>query len=629
MPGLSFLSPLFLVGALAAIVPIALHLLARQAARPVPFGLVRFLRATPVEQARRRRLSDLLLLALRVAALLLLALAFARPFVRSATTAGTADPVVLALDTSFSMGASGVWADAQRQATEALDRVAAASPVTVVAFDDRARVVQAATLDRRVVRAAVETLTPGAGGTDLATGLRAAELVLAGGVGQVIVVSDFQWHGAKAGAPPAIDERVTLTPIQIARRDGNLAVEALDREAGRITSVVRNHGGQARTTTVELLVDRRRVAGQAVEIGPGQAVAVTFEAALPDAGVLEARVTDGVGPPADDTRYAVIDAASPLRVLVVEGVDRGGGSSFYVQRALEAAGAEAPVEVVVARADAGHLRDLAELQKHQAVVLVGTRGLDRDARRAMVSFVERGGGVVIAAGPSTEAAVVSDIVGRRVATGAAGPLTELTTFASVDRRHAALAPLGAFVETLTQVSVTRHVALEPADNVLATFGDGRPALVEASRGEGRALVLATDLSGEWNGAPLHPVFAPWVEALVRYAAGGGDARQSLVVGEAAGADTPGVVTMGEPPRRVAVNVDLRESSGETVSGEEFVARVARDAVRVLRDAPTSAARQEAASPLWRYAVLAMLAALVVEHLVAGRRPRAAAAEERA
>ena len=77
---LSFLSPLFLFGAAAAAVPVVLHFLNRQPEARVKFSAVKLLREAPVEHTQRRRLRQLLLLALRVTALLLLALAFARPF---------------------------------------------------------------------------------------------------------------------------------------------------------------------------------------------------------------------------------------------------------------------------------------------------------------------------------------------------------------------------------------------------------------------------------------------------------------------------------------------------------------------------------------------------------------------
>ena len=48
---------------------------------------MRLLSSAPVEQQRRRRLRELILLALRVTALVLLAVAFARPYLAGRTLA--------------------------------------------------------------------------------------------------------------------------------------------------------------------------------------------------------------------------------------------------------------------------------------------------------------------------------------------------------------------------------------------------------------------------------------------------------------------------------------------------------------------------------------------------------------
>src|ERR1700704_4163346 len=98
----SLLSPLFLVGALAAAVPIVLHLLKRDPEPRVKFAAVALLRHAPVERTSTRRLRQIVLLAMRVAALVLLAIAFAQPFVPSAATASRS-ATVIALDTSFSL----------------------------------------------------------------------------------------------------------------------------------------------------------------------------------------------------------------------------------------------------------------------------------------------------------------------------------------------------------------------------------------------------------------------------------------------------------------------------------------------------------------------------------------------
>ena len=103
----SLLSPLFLVGALAAAVPVVLHLLKRNPEPRVKFAAVALLRHAPVEHTSTRRLRQIALLMLRVAALVLLALAFARPYFPSAAASPAAGVTVVALDTSFSLSAPG------------------------------------------------------------------------------------------------------------------------------------------------------------------------------------------------------------------------------------------------------------------------------------------------------------------------------------------------------------------------------------------------------------------------------------------------------------------------------------------------------------------------------------------
>ena len=131
---LSFLSPWFLIGAAAAAVPIVLHLLKREPEPRVRFAAVRLLKQAPVEYTERRRVRELLLLALRVAALLLFALAFARPFIASGTAVSSAAVTIVALDTSYSMSAPGVFDRARQLATAAINKAPAGDLVGVVTF---------------------------------------------------------------------------------------------------------------------------------------------------------------------------------------------------------------------------------------------------------------------------------------------------------------------------------------------------------------------------------------------------------------------------------------------------------------------------------------------------------------
>ena len=122
---MSFLAPLFLAGAAAAALPIVLHLLKREPEARVKFAAVKLLKQAPVEHTERRHIRELLLLALRIGALVLLAFAFARPFLPNRASASTGGVTVVALDTSFSLAAPGRFERARQLARDA---IAAAPP---------------------------------------------------------------------------------------------------------------------------------------------------------------------------------------------------------------------------------------------------------------------------------------------------------------------------------------------------------------------------------------------------------------------------------------------------------------------------------------------------------------------
>src|SRR5688500_8369007 len=165
MFGLSFLSPLFLAGLAAAAIPIAIHLFHRRAEPVIEFAAMRYLRQAPVEQARQRRLKELILLALRVTALLLLALAFARPYLSRSAAALGAPATVALVDTSASLTAPGQFERARARALELIRAAPPSHAVAVVAFASAADIVTPLSTDRAAAQAAIARLQPGAGAT--------------------------------------------------------------------------------------------------------------------------------------------------------------------------------------------------------------------------------------------------------------------------------------------------------------------------------------------------------------------------------------------------------------------------------------------------------------------------------
>jgi len=103
-----FLNPLFLVGLVAAGLPILIHLFSRRRAKEVSFSSLEYLQEISRQKVRRMRLRQWLLLALRVLVIAIFALAMARPTLRGSAGVVTrgSSTVAIILDNSYSMAAA-------------------------------------------------------------------------------------------------------------------------------------------------------------------------------------------------------------------------------------------------------------------------------------------------------------------------------------------------------------------------------------------------------------------------------------------------------------------------------------------------------------------------------------------
>ena len=103
---MSFLAPLFLLGALTVALPLAFHMIRRSSRERVSFSSLMFFERRTQSSIKHRRLRYLLLLSLRLALLILLVLAFANPYIKRPASAASGDKLLLlVIDNSFSMRA--------------------------------------------------------------------------------------------------------------------------------------------------------------------------------------------------------------------------------------------------------------------------------------------------------------------------------------------------------------------------------------------------------------------------------------------------------------------------------------------------------------------------------------------
>jgi hypothetical protein len=596
MFGISFLSPLFLVAAIAAAVPILLHLFHRKTEVVIDFPAVRLLTRAPVQQHRRRRLRELILLALRVTALVLLALSFARPYFAGAVAPDSAPLTVIAIDTSLSMSAPTQIDRAREAATRAIDDAPSSHALALVTFADAATVVVEPTTDRSAMRAGVAQVQATPRGTRFRTALARATEIIGAREGRVIVVTDLQQAGWEANDDGGLPDGVNVELAAIAPPIGNLALTSAERRDRRVVATVQNYGNVEAKTVARLLFDGKQLAQAALTVAPLAAADVEISTTLPRTGAAEVRIDDDSGYQLDNVKPLLLDPQSAIPVAVVVSDPTGASGGLYIERALNVAGGgrEFRVEVM----DGAELSKWAQddLDRRSVLYVLGTRTLDRAGRDMIKAYLARGGRVFVTLGPDVDVGTLGTLLGVTLSIAEAPVRTPGATMVATDSRHPIfrpfLNPAGALGDV--QVDQYRRLNDQAHATVLARFSGGDAALTEQTVGEGRLMVYTSDLDNAWSRFPLNPAFVPFAVEATRYLARDAGEGETTAV------------------------VELRESNPAATTAEEFTKAIERINRASLSEAKNAAREVEDRQRWWQIGLLVMLVALAGEAII-GRR----------
>jgi hypothetical protein len=447
LPGGEWLA---IAGLAAAAGPVVIHLLNRRIFRQVDWAAMEFL----LEASRRSkaflRLRDLLLMALRMAAVALFGLAVARPFLATGGAAATSGPVhaILVLDNSMSMGRERLGGatlldDARTRAAEFIEQLPAGSRMSVVPLcgapagttldayrtkEDALEAVAAVpVVDRMGTAAAAEALAA-----------RAAAAVPDLPEKRIVFLGDQQainWAGRdrEAGDAAKPQEPQPTPEIQVVSvtppdRD-NSWVESFRIEDGvadteseaTLTAVVRHAGAAPRAgVRVTLLVDGVEAAATAVDLEPGQAREVPFRhrfvtdvepGRIASVAVEATLAHDHL--PEDDSRSIVVPVTAALPVVFIDQYGADGeqpirgriGETRHLRTLLAPVARdqrEAPLVKVRHVTMDGLSREV--LEDARLAVIAGVAAPAPDQVALLRDYVAQGGRLMIAAGGDFEPA---------------------------------------------------------------------------------------------------------------------------------------------------------------------------------------------------------------------------------
>ena len=529
-----FLTPIFLLGLLAALIPIAIHLIRREKPPKVMFSTIRFLKKTSKKLILFQHLSQILLLLLRSAVIVLLVMAFARPLInQSMARLLDADPqsAVILLDLSMSMRYGDNFGRAKEEAIVLLDQMSQGDEVALVGFSDSAQILSELNADLDSVRSSVNGITEaGFGVTRYLPNLQLADQILEESRYEnraIYLVSDFQeadlgtfedtWKLAPGTAFFGIDvgveasSNLTLTDV---RSPKQLLEDSAEEDIlVRVRSTGTSYLAQGE---VSLIVDGQMVDRAPVDLGDRSEEVITFSTAFESEGAHtgEVRLT-GDDFEDDNSYFFTVEVLPKIRVLTVNGEasdnwfdDEGHWFSLAV-----ASAAESPFELETLSPD--DVTDAA-LRRNDVVVLLNVGSLDNQQTSIIVDYVKNGGALLIAPGDR----VNPDLFNVQFQEITPATLEEQETvddysvIADFDRRHPIMRPL----ETDWSARFERHWRLVPnADaNVVMQFDNSDPALMEREIGEGKVILFASAMDLEWNNLPLQGLFLPFIHETLRH-----------------------------------------------------------------------------------------------------------------
>ena len=554
---MGFTNPWMLSALGAVALPVLIHLISKRRLYRVPFAPMRYLLLAHNRLVRRNRLRQWLLLALRMAALALLALFIAHPVLSRTRDileiARQSETLVLILDNSLSMGyveGNTTRLDRGRKILEIfLQDLGGGHRIALLSTSPATPADWPLTLgDRAQALAALKGISLSNGTADIPGVFQQAYHLLskekAQGKSAIVVVTGLGRNGWDQFNPASLrginlDIPVTLVDLSTGMPSPNRAVQSVEvardpmqqGAPSQLKAIVANFSIQEqKAVPVSLWLGSTKVAEQLIDLAPSERRAINFSFLPPATGLQEARVE--LGPDdlsADDRFFFPLNVNAEIRVLVVDGNPRpslSASATYYLTTALHPEGV-GERGLIAPRVVAPKEIEGISLKEYGAVILTNVESLSSEARRSLFRYLWDGGGLIVFLGDKVEA----ERYNRDLFEGATPllpvSLLEMKTAAGKNpfriSRIDVESPIvkifaGPEQEALRNARFSRYFKVGsgriPVRSLLQLEG-GDPLLLNATVGRGKVLLFTSSADLDWNNLPATSVYLPlWQQAVL-------------------------------------------------------------------------------------------------------------------
>jgi len=583
---MTFVNPWLLAGASLVAIPIVLHLIMRRKPQHFEFPALRLVQDRHDVNRRRLRLRHLLLLALRMLAILLFAVALARPSVKLSGSLGTQEaPVAAAL--VFETSKRMEYQHRNRSRLEVAQELglwllAQLPDESQIAVLDTRPGPAAFQVDRGAAKHRIEHLSAVANSQSLLTTLdEAVRLVEQSELErrEIYVFTDMARVSWPSQSATQLMDRLARMPdvgiylidvgvddpTNTALGELRLSGEVLSsRSPVRIETEV-SHRGLAAERTAELFLlepDPEKPADggltpqkqreKTVELEPGRAQQIDFEIGSLKIGTHQGyvRLTGQDGLACDDRRFFTVEVKSAWRILVAAPEPPREYALFLTQMLAPASYVRSGQARFDCRVIA--LDQLAEhaLEPYSAVCLVDPTPLEPAVWQKLGDFVSEGHGLAVFLGHKANSIesfnhpAAQELLAGKLVRQARRPDGDVH-LAPQRFQHPMLAEFRDLAGSIPWqgMPVFRYWQLDdpgPGVDVVVRFNDGQPAILERPLGKGRVLTMTTPVSDDPNRRPwnLLPAGESWpffilANEMAAYLVGSSDRQLNYFAGQTA------------------------------------------------------------------------------------------------
>jgi hypothetical protein len=599
---MTFLNGALAFGALAFAVPLIIHILNRSRFRTVEWGAMHLLESVIKVNHKRLHVDQLILLFVRCAIPVLLALCLARPVLTGSKLLEGDSPVslVILLDTSYSMDtvdpSGSRFEKAVDAACQIVNSVSRGSEVVVIQTGGRPTpLFDQPVFDSEAVVRRLRQIKAGYGASDMQASLNEALKTvdaMSHARRELIVISDFQpadWQAIGQNTAESIRGQLSslkippaLTLLPIGQPvSSNVSVESLEfprRALGvgqqiSLRANLRNHGGTPiENARVVLRLDGAELSVSQVALAANGTTQTLFPCSFEKAGshVIEVEVIAD-DPLKDDNRYAAaVTIWDSINVLLVDGDPSGQplqSETDYLSIALTPFTFGRVRLADLVQTQTVQSKDLTEerLKTSRVVVLANVSKLEPAQLQTLTAFVNDGGALLVCAGnkidlnwyreqmfangggllPAAFGILKGQIESDGKADAAAGMINKSCHIVAQHFDHPALEFFNEPANgDLSTAEIRRWHEFADVDGrsdvaVLARLDSGDPLLIERRVGDGVALQMATSCDADWSDLPVRPLYVPLMQQIITTMASGISPPRNIATGDPAVAMLPG------------------------------------------------------------------------------------------